>query len=700
MKKLCLISLVIVLVIALVGGLILTSCGGPEEVTPPPTQKEIFDAKLARLVANAASMPIPVDDVIQSLTGPVVKYFNCPLGSPVDECFVWIRTAVKDWDPKEAAPNSAGTYGWDVTSWIGGGVKIISATNWIMLDPAVTIADENNPPLGTLADEGLLYHELLHGQLQINAMDTDEWRAKACKCEIDLGQTDSNHVVIPPAVDGYLTNRAPGVNVRVIEPTAKQADKDGNFTIDLGPTDKTDPSGEVLEPTGGSNVKDVTVEVVDGSIHVKGTLIDKTKPGKFFLRIDPGAEWIIGGLENAIVVLPPSDEITIGAARSLSGGLESIGGYAFGPVLDYWVEEVNAAGGINVAGKYLPVELDIQDDESDLSMMTSLLSGMIASGDYDFVFAPVSTAFLQAAAMICNANEYILMGAEGGCTSIMDDLVNLPYFFGVLNFANHNQMEELFKLLDDFQTNQGAPDPMDIYVIYNNDLDGYEYRDAFVAEAANYSGHFNIVGQMSVAPFATDVSTQLLAANASGADMFCSFTYPSTTMTVVGQAIALGINFDAMVLSWGANFQYFYDTFGTMTEGIIGLGAWNEDTSAAAAAFAADMIAMHGRDKMDWWGQLYYYAGLQCFQQAIERAGILDQSVIRDILATEHFTTVLGDTWFEDANGNHPITAGGGLLAVECHPGQIGQWQSGIFEVIDMGPNRTAVPIYPKPNWP
>jgi len=62
---------------------------------------------------------------------------------------------------------------------------------------------------------------------------------------------------------------------------------------------------------------------------------------------------------------------------------------------------------------------------------------------------------------------------------------------------------------------------------------------------------------------------------------------------------------------------------------------------------------------MDWWGQLYYYAGLQCFQQAIEKAGTLDQSVIRDILATEHFTTVLGDTWFEDSNGNHPIAAGG-----------------------------------------
>ena len=42
----------------------------------------------------------------------------------------------------------------------------------------------------------------------------------------------------------------------------------------------------------------------------------------------------------------------------------------------------------------------------------------------------------------------------------------------------------------------------------------------------------------------------------------------------------------------------------------------------------------------------------------------------------------------------------GGLLAVDCYAGQIGQWQDGVFEVIDPGENRTADPIYPKPGWP
>jgi hypothetical protein len=34
------------------------------------------------------------------------------------------------------------------------------------------------------------------------------------------------------------------------------------------------------------------------------------------------------------------------------------------------------------------------------------------------------------------------------------------------------------------------------------------------------------------------------------------------------------------------------------------------------------------------------------------------------------------------------------------HPGEIGQWQNGSWEIIDPGNKRTAAPIYPKPAWP
>jgi hypothetical protein len=60
----------------------------------------------------------------------------------------------------------------------------------------------------------------------------------------------------------------------------------------------------VADPPEGSNVEDVTFYVKDGRIHVKGKLKDKTKPGKCFIRVDPEAEWVFAGIEDAIVVTP------------------------------------------------------------------------------------------------------------------------------------------------------------------------------------------------------------------------------------------------------------------------------------------------------------------------------------------------------------------------------------------------------------
>ena len=79
-------------------------------------------------------------------------------------------------------------------------------------------------------------------------------------------------------------------------------------------------------------------------------------------------------------------------------------------------------------------------------------------------------------------------------------------------------------------------------------------------------------------------------------------------------------------------------------------------------------------------------------------AGTLDQPTIREVMATSMYDTVLGRTWFD------MFGEGGGLLAIECHAGEIGQWQNMVPEVIDppniYGEKRTATPIYPKPTWP
>jgi branched-chain amino acid transport system substrate-binding protein len=244
-----------------------------------------------------------------------------------------------------------------------------------------------------------------------------------------------------------------------------------------------------------------------------------------------------------------------------------------------------------------------------------------------------------------------------------------------------------------------------VAIIYLNDLHGVEYYHTALSEFTKKG--ISVVMAEAVPLGAADVELVLKAARDSGADAFCAFVYPPTSIVVTQQAMAIGYNPKAFVIGPGVNFQFYLDMFGAnVVEGLIGFGAWNRGSSPALNGLA-DMLVEHfgeaglaafGDEEafIDWWGGAYYWAALQCLEQAIEKAGTLDQTKIRDIMATEHFETVLGDTWFDmTADGE-----GGGLLSKDCHPGEIGQWQSGIYECIDLTDKATADFIYPKPNWP
>lgn len=386
---------------------------------------------------------------------------------------------------------------------------------------------------------------------------------------------------------------------------------------------------------------------------------------------------------------PDQDKIVIGAARPLSGPLIQIGDFAFGPVMTLWVEEVNARGGINVAGKMLPVELKIYDDTSDLGTSTRLVEKLILEDEVDFLFPNCSTAFLYASAPLANKYGYVYLGAEGGCTTITSLLPELPYVFPLLNYSDYAQVPALA----DIMAEQGVKTAA---IIYLNDLHGVEYYHTTLSEFMRVG--IQIVMAEAIPPYTEDVELVLKAARDSGADALCAYVYPPTTMAVVGQSMALGYSPDLMILGPGANFQFFIDIFGPdILEGVLGFGAWNDKSSPALADFSARFIDRFGIGQADWWGAAFYYAGLECFEQAIVQAASLDNAKVRDVMATEHFDTILGDTWFDMTAGGE----GGGLLAQECHPGQVGQWQNGVFEVIGPADKMTTdMVLYPKPNWP
>ena len=381
---------------------------------------------------------------------------------------------------------------------------------------------------------------------------------------------------------------------------------------------------------------------------------------------------------------PAKDKIRIGQAVSLSGPFAIIHGSGPAQTQKLWVDEVNAKGGIYVKEykKRLPIELIVYDDKSDHGTMVRLMEKLILEDKVDFLLPPCGTSFLFAAAPVANKYGYILIGNEGGATSLEKLTAQLPYFFPVLNYSNHYQIPLLAEQFAEWGVKTVA-------ITFNEDLHGVEYANEAAPDFQQKG--ISVVMLKSHPLGIKDMSPILKEAKAANVDAFCSFSYPDETFLVTKQALELGFNPKVFEANVGVYMPVFRDMFGAdVVEGVVGGGAWSPKQSRGAKEFYDKLMARHGKSALDMWGNLYYYGAWQFFEQAVEKAGTLDRKKIRNIIATEKFNTVLGPTWFDKKQ----------RLAKECHPGEWGQWQKGEWEVILPKNKATAKAIFPKPPWP
>src|SRR6202035_1395996 len=101
----------------------------------------------------------------------------------------------------------------------------------------------------------------------------------------------------------------------------------------------------------------------------------------------------------ATPALAQDDTITIGFTDSQTGPLnvDSLGqqhGY------EYWRDEVNAAGGIKVAGKSYHVNFVSYDDQSVGGRVQQLYTRLVVQDKADFLFSPYSSGLTAPATVI------------------------------------------------------------------------------------------------------------------------------------------------------------------------------------------------------------------------------------------------------------------------------------------------------------
>lgn len=384
---------------------------------------------------------------------------------------------------------------------------------------------------------------------------------------------------------------------------------------------------------------------------------------------------------------PTKQSIVFGGVRSQTGEYAMFDETGFGPIYRMWADEVNANGGIYVAeyDRKLPVELLIYDDGSSIPAMAKLYEKLIVEDRVDFLLPPVSTSYLYAAAPIANEHNYLLIGAEACGLTLKESAEKYPGLFLTLNFSE-TQIPAIREILLENHVSSA-------YIVFIEDLFGTEYVGAAIPEFEAVGIEIAGVKAISLSIDAPAMATIIANAEASGAESFFIFGYPDQNYLAIEQARAAGYNPSLFLTGPGGNFEISKEVIGEdAMNGVMSWGSWNEKSSNAAAEFAArfrEIYADAPETSLDWWGHLPYYAGLEVLTQAIVRAGTLDNEVVTRIIEAERFATTMGVVWFDD-----------GIISGSCYLGNVGQWQNGVFEIVDVGDNRTSAPIIPKPQWP
>jgi len=296
----------------------------------PPTQAEqdLFDTLAGRVSGHSAQQPTDVSEKLQIISGGGLAIpIDCSdiVGATVDEVDFIVLGGLIKFDHvlagqfvENASPDAEGYDIWQCNVTVElrdeKRVKVIQCEDRLMLNQP-SLSQLESSDAGMILSESVLYHELLHGQLLINAYTAvppadDSFREKMCKSfqdtdgQIDLTPIDADHQFIGDLEIEYIqeVGEAEGVAVSVEELMAASSDS-CNFSIDVSTLTEKNPFTFQLVP-----LQNIASVQVSGST-VSGTLVEdggNCLTGRMLLLIDPPS--------LAIVI-----DITIGRSQTVGG---------------------------------------------------------------------------------------------------------------------------------------------------------------------------------------------------------------------------------------------------------------------------------------------------------------------------------------------------------------------------------------------
>lgn len=350
------------------------------------------------------------------------------------------------------------------------------------------------------------------------------------------------------------------------------------------------------------------------------------------------------------------DTIVIGSTLPLTGAESKTGGrYKQGYELAF--DEINAAGGLDVNGKKVKVELKLLDDTSDQAKAVNLAQRLITSDKVNAFLGTYSTSLVEAQSTVAEQNKIPYVNGGGAATSIYAK--GYKWIFGTLAPVENLATTEM-EWIDEQQKAGKLPKPAKVAIVWENTSHGKDFRKG-IQEFATKTGNYKIVVDESFALDGKDFSAVLNKVTAAKADLFMVDAHLPDFITMHRQYLSSGM----------CNKIETYGARGTEADAKKALGQkgvdyilsavwWNKQLGDEGLnkTFVETFTKKYGAAP-EWYQAVSYEAARSLFT-AITNAKSVDKTKVRDALSALDIGSILpgGKLSFPAAKGgqaNYPF---------------------------------------------
>ncbi len=338
-------------------------------------------------------------------------------------------------------------------------------------------------------------------------------------------------------------------------------------------------------------------------------------------------------------------EIKIGAVVSLKGAGAVIG-LDMGPSAELAATHINAKGGVFVKefNKTIPVKVFLADDEGTADGAVKATRKLVLEDKVDVLTGGFGTAPTMAGEAVAAENKvpFVITGASNPAVTRRTDLANIEYMFHhcpttddyseqTMLFVNQVIKPAIYAKYN-FSSNRS----LRVAVIYQSGGYGSGVLNGTEKAIAKHNLNFTIVEKQSYTPDATDFRAQLTKIKDAKPDVIYPAAWPGEQINIVKQGRNdLGIK--SIFLSVECNDLAAYYT---------GIGSWGEYSiqesrfgpyanplfPEISTKYLEDFKTKNGRYP----GMMgaSTYDGVFILAKAIENAGTLNKTKVRDALAS------------------------------------------------------------------